>query len=71
MVGPHARGLLELAVADEDVRSLRPPTMLFHGTNSPAFESVIANRIRALRPDLRVITAEGAAHNEVLAFLSG
>jgi pimeloyl-ACP methyl ester carboxylesterase len=82
MVGPHARGLLELAVTEEDVRSLRPPTVLFHGTKSPAFESVIANRIRLLRPDLRVIIAEGAGHNvhrdrpdiinaEVLAFLAG
>ena len=82
MVGPHARGLLNLAVTEEDVRNLRPPTLLFHGTNSPAFESMIANRIRTLRPDFRVITAEGAGHNvhrdrpdlvnaEVLAFLAG
>lgn len=82
MVGPHARGLLELAVTEEDIRSLRPPALFFHGTNSPAFESVIANRIRTLRPDLRVITVAGASHNvhrdrpdivnaEVLAFLAG
>jgi pimeloyl-ACP methyl ester carboxylesterase len=82
MVGAHARGLLELAVTEEDVRCLRPPALLFLGTNSPAFESMIANRIRALRPDIRVITVDRANHNvhrdrpdivnvEVLAFLAG
>ena len=58
-----------------------PPVLLLYGANSFWFEGIIADRIRALRPDLRVLTVENAAHNvhrdradvvnaEVLAFLS-
>ena len=47
----------------------------------PQFEAIIADRFRALRPDLRVLSIENAAHNvhrdradivnaEVLAFLA-
>lgn len=63
MVGPHARGLLDLVVTEADIRGLRPPVLLFHGTDSAPFEGLIANRFRALRPDLRVITVERAGHN--------
>ena len=80
-LGPHNRGLETLAVTDSDVTGFRPPALLLYGANSFWFEGIIADRIRALRPDLRVLTVENAAHNvhrdradvvnaEVLAFLS-
>jgi pimeloyl-ACP methyl ester carboxylesterase len=82
LVVPHVQGLRDAAVSEADMRDLRPPTLLFYGTRSFPFESVIAARFRALRPDLRVITAENAGHNvhrdhaelfnpEALAFLAG
>jgi 3-oxoadipate enol-lactonase len=63
MVGPHLRGLGQLAVADADVTNLRPPTLLFRGVDSFAFEAIIASRIHALRPDLRIVTVEKSGHN--------
>ena len=38
-------------------------TLLLYGENSFWFEGIIADRIRALRPDLRALTIENAAHN--------
>jgi pimeloyl-ACP methyl ester carboxylesterase len=63
MVGPHMRGLHDLLVTEADICNLRPPTMLFYGADSYPFEAIIADRFRALRPDLQVITVEGAGHN--------
>lgn len=63
MVGPHARGLLDLKVTEADISDLRPPVLFFNGTESAAFEGIIAKRFRALRPDVRAITVEGAGHN--------
>jgi pimeloyl-ACP methyl ester carboxylesterase len=82
MVGPHLRGLGQLVVTDTDVTNLRPPTLLFRGEDSFPFEAVIACRIRALRPDLRIVTVEKSGHNVhrdrpdivnpvALAFLAG
>ena len=81
IIGPHIHGVFEAMVTEADVRALRPPALLLYGVESFPFESVIANRFRALRPDLRVVTAEKAAHNvhrdrpdivnaEVVAFLA-
>src|SRR3954467_11168468 len=61
--GPHARGLLDLKVTEADVSDLRPPVLFFNGTESAAFEGIIAKRFRALRPDMGAITIEGAGHN--------
>jgi len=61
---PHGRGLCALPITDEDIRGLRPPTLLFYGTESFPFERVIADRFRAFRPDLRIILADKAGHNE-------
>lgn len=63
LVAPHVRGLCDLMVRDEDIRGLRPPTLLFYGAESFPFERVIADRFRALRPDLRIIFADKAGHN--------
>jgi 3-oxoadipate enol-lactonase len=81
MVGPHLRGLGQLPMKDTDVLDLRPPTLLLYGADSFPWEALIADRIRALRPDLRVVTVDKAAHNlhrdrsdivnaEALAFLA-
>jgi len=80
-VGPHTLGLNALLMTEEDVTTFGPPALLLYGANSFWFESIIADQFRALRPDLRVVTIEGAAHNvhrdradivnaEVLSFLS-
>lgn len=50
-------------MTEEDVRNLRPPVLLYHGSDSAPFESIIANKFRTLRPDLPVISVEGAGHN--------
>lgn len=63
MVGPHARALLKLMVTEADVRGLRPPALLLHGTLSASFEGIIADTFHTLRPDLPVISIEGAGHN--------
>jgi pimeloyl-ACP methyl ester carboxylesterase len=63
MVGPHARGLLDLKVTDADIAAFRTPVLFFNGTKSAHFEGIIANRFRALRPDIESITIEGAGHN--------
>jgi len=63
LVGPHVRGLLDLVVTAADVAALRPPTLFMYGADSFPFEGSIANRFRALRPDLRVMTVEKAGHN--------
>jgi pimeloyl-ACP methyl ester carboxylesterase len=63
ITGPHAGGLLAFRVTDDDVRSLRPRTLLLYGTNSFDFEPAIAQRFRELRPDLLLMTIDGAGHN--------
>lgn len=63
MIGPHFRGLRALQVTEADVLALQPPSMLVYGAASFPFEALIADRIRALRPDLPVVTIEGAGHN--------
>ena len=63
ITGPHVGGLLAFHVTDDDVRGLRPPTLLLYGTKSFDFEPAIAQRFRELRPDLRLTTIEGAGHN--------
>jgi len=81
MVGPHMQGLVDLVVTEQDVREFAPPCRLYYGADSFPFEAVIADRFRALRPDMPVRTLERAGHNvhrdrpdilnkEVLAFLS-
>lgn len=81
LAGPHLHGLNDLAVTEGQATGLRPPTLLLYGANSFWFEAIIADRFRALRPDLRVLSIENAAHNvhrdradivnaEVLAFLA-
>jgi pimeloyl-ACP methyl ester carboxylesterase len=59
----HGRGLLAFSIDDEDVRDLRPPTLLLYGTTSYDFEPAIAQRFRELRPDLPLVVVEGAGHN--------
>lgn len=63
MVGPHARGLLDLKVTETDIVAFQPPVLIFNGTESAHFEGMIAQRFRALRPDVAAITVEGAGHN--------
>jgi esterase len=63
MVGPHARGLLDLQVTEADVRGLRPPVLLFNGADSAPFEGIMASRFRGLRPDIHAMTVERAGHN--------
>jgi pimeloyl-ACP methyl ester carboxylesterase len=62
-VGPHFRGLLDFPVTAADVTALRPPALLLYGAASFPFEAAIAARFRASRPDLQVITIDGAGHN--------
>jgi pimeloyl-ACP methyl ester carboxylesterase len=40
-----------------------PPALLLYGVGSFPFEQIISDRLRALRPDLRLITVHGAGHN--------
>ena len=63
ITAPHIGGLLAFNVTDDDVRGLRPRTLLLYGTNSVEFEPAIAQRFRELRPDLPLTTIEGAGHN--------
>jgi 2-succinyl-6-hydroxy-2,4-cyclohexadiene-1-carboxylate synthase len=63
LVGPHFRGLIDLAVTEADVKRLAAPTLLLYGAASYPFEAGIANRFRDLRPDLRVVTIDRAGHN--------
>jgi pimeloyl-ACP methyl ester carboxylesterase len=63
MVGPHVRGLLDLKITEADISDLRPPVLFFNGTESAPFEGIIAKRFRALQPNARAITVEGAGHN--------
>ena len=63
LVAPHGQGLLALPVSEEDVRSLRTPTLLLHGTSSFNPHPAIRDRWGELRPDLHMIVAEGAGHN--------
>ena len=80
IVAPHIRGLIGLNVTDEDVLGLEPPILLFYGRGSVQFVMVTADRIRTLRPDLRIVSVGKARHNvhrdrpdivnaEALAFL--
>lgn len=81
IIGPHVQGLLDVAVTEADVHALACPTRLYYGADSFPFEAAIADRFRAARPDLAVITLENCGHNihrdrpdilnaEVLAFLA-
>jgi pimeloyl-ACP methyl ester carboxylesterase len=63
LVGPHLSALFDLIVTEQDVRELCAPTLLFYGAESIPFEARIADRFRALRPDLSVVTVEKAGHN--------
>ena len=63
LVGPHLSALFDLIVTEQDVRELCAPTLLFYGAKSIPFEARIADRFRALRPDLSVVTVEKAGHN--------
>jgi 2-succinyl-6-hydroxy-2,4-cyclohexadiene-1-carboxylate synthase len=63
LVGPHFRGLADLVVTEPDVMRLAAPTLLLYGAASYPFEAGIARRFRDLRPDLQVVTIDGAGHN--------
>ena len=63
LVTPHGKALLTFYVSENDVQSLRPPTLLVYGTNSFDPHPAIRKRWRELRPDLEIIVAEGASHN--------
>ena len=63
LVVPHGQGLLALPVSEDDVRSLRVPTLLVYGTSSFNPHPAIRDRWRQLRPDIQMIVAEGAGHN--------
>jgi pimeloyl-ACP methyl ester carboxylesterase len=80
-IGAHILGLTTLSVTEKDVTGFEPPALLLYGANSMWFESIIADQLRILRPDFRIVTIKNAAHNvhrdganvvnaEVLAFLS-
>jgi len=62
-VVPHWRILLDFAVTPSDLEALKPPTLLFYGTESFDFEPLIAAVWRKYRSDLPMITVEGAGHN--------
>jgi pimeloyl-ACP methyl ester carboxylesterase len=62
-VVPHWRILLSFDVSLADLEALKPPTMLFYGTRSFDFEPAIGAVWRRIRPDLPLITVEGAGHN--------
>jgi pimeloyl-ACP methyl ester carboxylesterase len=63
LIGPHFCGLVDLAATEADVMALGPATLLLYGAVSFPFEAAIADRFRALRPDLQVVAIEGAGHN--------
>jgi pimeloyl-ACP methyl ester carboxylesterase len=63
IVGPHARGLLDIGITEADIIGFQPSVLLINGTESAPFEGIIAKRFQALRPDAVAITVEGAAHN--------
>ncbi len=63
LVAPHFQGLLDLKVTDSDVAGLRPPAMLVYGQASFPFERFIADRFRALRPDLPISVIDDGGHN--------
>jgi pimeloyl-ACP methyl ester carboxylesterase len=63
LVTPHGQGLPALPVSEDDVLSLRTPTLLLYGTSSFNPHPAIRDRWRELRPDLQMIVAEGAGHN--------
>jgi pimeloyl-ACP methyl ester carboxylesterase len=60
---PHVQALVDFQISAEDVRALRPPTLLIYGAESVYFEAHIAARLRQLRPDFRQLHVEGAGHN--------
>ena len=63
IVAPHLQGLLDCDVTVEDVKSLRPPTLLIYGENSIDFESLVSACWRENRPDVAQILVAGAGHN--------
>jgi len=60
---PHWRILMNFAACPVDLETLKPPTMLFYGTKSFDFEPAIAEAWKRIRPDLPLITVDGAGHN--------
>ncbi|MFP6696990.1 MAG: alpha/beta hydrolase [Alphaproteobacteria bacterium] len=60
---PHWRILMSFKATPEDLKGLQPPTLLFYGTKSLKWEQHIAAAWRDARPDLPLITLEGAGHN--------
>ena len=82
LVAPHHQIMLDFAVTEADLQGLQPPTLLIYGTHSFEFEPLIAAAWRRHRPDLALITVEGAGHNvhhdspdivnpEIISFLGG
>lgn len=62
-VAPHWKILLNNPVTPQDLEALKPPTQLFYGSASFNFEPAIAAAWKKYRPDLPLITIEGAGHN--------
>lgn len=63
LTAPHVQALVDFEIGADDVRALRPPTLLIYGADSVYFEAHIAARLRQLRPDFPQLHAEGAGHN--------
>lgn len=60
---PHHQIILSFAVSLADLEALKPPALLFYGAESFEWEQSIAAAWREARPDLTLITVEGAGHN--------
>ena len=63
VVVPHLQALLDFSITPADLQSLSPPTLLLYGTESYAFESIIAGSWRRHRPDLQLVEVKEAGHN--------
>jgi pimeloyl-ACP methyl ester carboxylesterase len=63
LFAPHALGLTDLNISEDDVCSLQTSTLLVYGTKSFHPHPVIQDRWRELRPDVPMIVAEDAGHN--------
>ena len=63
LAGPHMQGLIDLRVTEADILALHPPSLWLYGAASFPFDARMADRVRALRPDLSVLTIAGAGHN--------
>jgi len=60
---PHWRILMSFKVTPGDLKTLQAATMLFYGTKSFDWEQHVATVWQNTRPDLPLITVEGAGHN--------